>query len=196
MALFNKKKKEEVSKPSEFSDMPTLPALPPLPKLPEFTSDNTPFKPNALPRFPSNSLGNKFSQNTIKDAISGEKEDEEEMANESEEVQTMPKLPEGPLTHEVSSMNEFPPDERRIKPMYSQREPKGGPMFVRLDKFEENLEIFEKIKRQLVGVEKILEDIKRTKDQEDKELEDWLAKLQTMKEQIDKIDRDIFSKAE
>ncbi len=190
MALFGKKKKEENK---NLSEIPELPALPPLPRLPDFNSDNMPFKPNALPRFPPSSLGDKFSQTTIKEAISGEKEDE--MANESEEIETMPNLPEGPLTREISS-SEFPEfPERKIRPIYP-REIAKHPMYVRLDKFEENLEIFEKIKRQLIGVEKILDDIKRTKEQEDKELGEWQTRLQAMKEQIEKIDRDIFSKIE
>ena len=153
------------------------------------------FKPNSLPKFPTSSFGEKFSHDTIKDAISGEKEGEEENANESEEIQMMPEIPEGPLTKEVSSMENEPLQERKFRPNYPMKS-EGGPIFVRLDKFEENLEIFNRIKRQLSGVEKILDDIKRTKEQEDKELGDWESKLQTMKEQIDKIDKDIFSKVE
>ncbi len=195
MVWFNKNKKEDAP---ELAD---LPALPQLPKLPDFSSDSMQFKPNALPRFPSSALGDKFSQNTIKDAISGEKEDDEELANESDEIQTMPKLPAGPLTKEVSSsiMKESPvekPAQQRGGYSMGLSESKTGPMYVRLDKFEENIEVFDKIKRQLVGVEKILDDIKRTKEQEDKELGDWQAKLQTMKEQVEKIDKDIFSKVE
>ena len=68
----------------------------------------------------------------------------------------------------------------------------GGPMYVRLDKFEENMELFDKIKKQLIGVEKIMNDIKQTKEQEDKELADWQRRLQTMKEQIEKIDKRYF----
>jgi hypothetical protein len=194
MALFNKKKNEV----NQLPEIPDVPSLPPLPKLPELDSDNSQFRPNALPRFPPSSFGEKFSQSTIKDAISGEREGDES-ANESEEVQTMPKLPEGPLTRDVSSPEDFV-SGRRPRPAprnYSDRNgPQPHPMFVRLDKFEENLEVFERIKKQLSGVEKILEEITRTREQEDKEMQDWQSRLQTMKEQLDKIDQDIFSNAE
>ena len=201
MGLFNKKKKEEIP---VTASLPELPPLPKLPDLPLGSSTNLQFKPNILPRFPSSSLGNKFSQDTIKDAISGEKEDEE--ANESdEEVQTMPKLPSNPLAQEApqekdESVREIRPimmkqnrlEEKEYSMQKSQE--KSEPIFVRLDKFEENMELFDKIKKQFIGVEKILEDIKHTKEDEDRELESWQQKLQTMKNQIDKIDRDIFSK--
>jgi hypothetical protein len=193
MAWFNKNKKEETHELAE------LPALPELPKLPELPPDNMQFRPNALPRFPSSALGDKFSQNTIKDAISGEREDDEELADESDELQTMPKFPDGPLTREIPTASDFLPKKQKqnyqMPPMRKESH-MGGPMYVRLDKFEENMEIFGRIKRQLVGVEKIMNDIRHAKEQEDRELGEWQAKLQTMKEQIEKIDRDIFSKVE
>lgn len=196
MAWFNKNKKEETHELAE------LPALPELPKLPELPPSNMQFKPNALPRYPSSALGDKFSQNTIKDAISGEKEDDEEEADDSDvELQTMPKLPTGPLAREIPTASDFLPKSQKQKQNYSMPPMRpeshaGGPMYVRLDKFEENMGIFDKIKHQMIGVEKILDDIRRTKEQEDKELGEWQTKLQTMKEQIEKIDKDIFSKVE
>jgi hypothetical protein len=204
MGLFNKKKKEEIP---VTSSLPELPPLPKLPDLPLGSSTNLQFKPNILPRFPSSSLGNKFSQDTIKDAVSGEKEDEE--TDESEEIQMMPKLPSIPMSKEMppemDESSEGMKVSTTIKPSimtkpsrteYSMQRPqeKSEPIFVRIDKFEENMDLFNKIKKQLLGVEKILEDIKRTKEEEDKELELWQQRLQTMKSQIDKIDKDIFSK--
>ncbi|MDD5700197.1 MAG: hypothetical protein PHH00_03330 [Candidatus Nanoarchaeia archaeon] len=193
MTLF-KKKKEEMRAVDE---IPSLPELPRLPELPNLSSDNFQFKPNALPRFPPSTFGNKFSQNTIKDAVSGGKEVNEEFANESEEVQTMPKLPKGPLTRELDEEESFEEEMPRIpsRPLSDYRQ-KAEPMFVRLDKFEESLESFEKIKKQFAGVESLLEEIRRVREEEGKELGEWQSRLQTMKNQIDKIDRDIFSKIE
>lgn len=193
MALF-KKKKEEMR---AIDEIPSLPELPRLPELPDLSSDNLRFKPNALPRFPPSTFGNKFSQDTIKDAVSGGKERDEEFANESEEIQTMPKLPEGPLTREFDEEEPFEREMSRVsnRPLSDYRQ-KAEPMFVRLDKFEESLESFEKIKKQFAGVESLLEDIKRVREDEGKELGEWQSRLQTMKNQIDKIDRDIFSKIE
>jgi hypothetical protein len=190
MAWFNKNKKEGMK---EQDEVPSLAQLPPFPDLSNISPDNFQFKPNALPKFPSSPLGNRFSQSTIKDAISGEKEGDE--ADESEELQTMPKLPQGPLTRETDEEESYGEEMPKIpsRPVSDYRQ-KEEPMFVRLDKFEDSMETFEKIKKQLVGVEGLLEDIKQTKEEEGKELESWQSKLQTMKNQIDKIDRDIFSK--
>jgi hypothetical protein len=191
MAWFNKNKKGEMKEQKE------MPSLPQLPQLPDLPSDNFQFKPNMLPRFPQNSLGDKFSQDTIKDAVSGEKEDE--MTNEPEEIQAMPKPPMGPLTREAPPEMEEPFEEEMpsmSRGAISSSRQKAEPMFVRLDKFEESLGSFDKIKKQLSGVEKLLESIKSTKEEESREIEAWQSKLQTMKNQVDKIDRDIFSRIE
>jgi len=190
MVWFNKNKKEEMKEREE------IPSLPELPRLPDLPLDNFQYKPNALPKFPSNALGNRFTQSTIKDAISGEKEDEE--TNESEEDRMMSKLPKGPLTRETMEEDELPMEEEpKFSSEFRRETPsKMEPMFVRLDKFEENMDTFNKIKKQFTGVEVLLEGIKETKEEENKELDSWQTKLQTIKNQIDKIDRDIFSKIE
>ncbi|HTZ42055.1 MAG TPA: hypothetical protein VMC07_02505 [Candidatus Omnitrophota bacterium] len=201
MALF-KGKKELLKEIDELPPLPELPKLPEIPSMPKNNAQaNVQFKPNILPRFPPNAIGNKFSQNTIKNAIAGEKESdmEKDEVNESEEIQTMPKLPKGPLAREMPEEEEF---DEEMPPMHSMPRQmndfrkKEEPMFVRLDRFEESLENFEKIKKQLAGVEGLLEEIKKTKEDEGRELADWQARLQTMKNQIDKIDQDIFSKIE
>ena len=208
MALFKKNKKEESSYPSGLPELPKLPELPPAGPKP---NQGMMPKPNALPRFPSSPTGNRFSQNTIKDAVSGEKRGD--VVDEFEkEIQKMPRFPDKSMAkaprapmmeeHEEEDEEDMPPrpsqnPEMIITPRtsrvssVSQRE---EPVFIRLDKFEESLDTFEKIKKQLSGAEKLLNEIKDVKEREDKELADWQSKLEAMKNQIEKIDRDIFSK--
>src|SRR3989344_2945332 len=79
MGLFGRdSKKDDVPK------LPELPRLPELPELPSFREgmENEAISP--LPSFPKNSVGEKLSQNTIKDAMAGEKEEDFE-ADESGE---------------------------------------------------------------------------------------------------------------
>src|SRR3989338_136025 len=75
-----------------------IPPLPDLPELPEINDDDIldyaekelgeKEEVNKLPRFPSNSTGDKFSQDAIKDAISGKKEgDNEEYADDLPDYQ-------------------------------------------------------------------------------------------------------------
>jgi len=205
MALFKKNKKEESSYPSGLPELPKLPELPPAAPRP---NPSTIPKPNALPRFPSSPTGNRFSQNTIKDAVSGEKGGD--AVDEFEkEIQKMPRFPDKSMAKEPRAPRGDEEDEEEMTPSapqnpemiitprtsrvssVSQRE---EPVFIRLDKFEESLDTFEKIKKQLSGADKLLNEIKDVKDREDKELAEWQSKLEAMKNQIEKIDKDIFSK--
>jgi len=84
MGWFNKKKEKEVPSLLE------LPKLPELPKIEENYLDDS--KIHQLPTFPTNPLGEKFSQNTIKEAIAGKKEGEEVFEAddfENEDIQMM-----------------------------------------------------------------------------------------------------------
>src|SRR3989344_6438395 len=66
MGLFKKKAKKE------FRDLPELPKIPRLPELPGESDFETTLP--QLPRYPTDSLNNKFSQNTIKEIMPGKKE--------------------------------------------------------------------------------------------------------------------------
>lgn len=70
------------------------------------------------------------------------------------------------------------------------------PVFIRIDKFEESLRIFEKVKKDILEIEKMLKDIKTLKEHESRELSHWEREMQRVKDQIDQVDKDIFSKIE
>ncbi|MGY4884601.1 MAG: hypothetical protein ACP5NZ_03415 [Nanobdellota archaeon] len=79
MGLFSRKENKEgmIKKPgTSVPELPELPKLPELPPMHELSheEDHLP----QLPTFPNNSLGNKFSQNTIKEAVAGKKEEKED----------------------------------------------------------------------------------------------------------------------
>jgi len=79
MGWFGKKegKREGISLP----ELPKIPELPSLGKSRDFDRITLP----NLPSYPNSSFGKKFSQNAIKDAVSGEEEDEiEEDFDENE----------------------------------------------------------------------------------------------------------------
>ena len=187
MRLF--KKKENVVKKGVapvLNEPPKLPALPRLPDLPEIGSGKSQKKPiYKLPSYPSNSLGEKFSQNTIKDAVSGEKEMEDFEEDDfvrREEARRIPKPPRRTLR---GGFGEISRETRRTEPV-----------FIRIDRFEESLRIFEDAKRQLSSIEDMLGDIEKIRGDEDVELEHWEKEIQTLKGQIEKIDRDVFSRIE
>lgn len=184
MGLFKKAKASEKKE--------EIPQLPELPKLPELTNIEGKGlysqSVSQLPKFPNNSLGEKFSQNIIKEAVAGEKEGEEgfDADDFAGEMQMMQKPPKKQFTQEISPG--FQEASKKIK--------RSEPVFIRLDKFEESLNLFQKAKKQISEIETMLNNIKRLKEQEEKELEFWEKEMQSVKTQIEKVDRDIFSKIE
>jgi len=252
MGLFNKKNKKEeprkilpitprVSELPEYSELPKLPDLPSLDE-DEYSDEAVP----KLPAFPTNTLGTKFSQNTIKEAVSGKKEvegvfDANDFSEEDSEIMHKPLKPikkefedyekpeirekiirpsyepsyeEEPMVRSIKSnvMEEEPAYEesfplmpsiksREITPSRRYREKSSGtkkaePVFVRLDKFEEGMNLFDDIKTQIADMEHLIKNTKEIKQKEEEELNSWQNQLQEVKRQIEKVDRDIFSKIE
>ena len=186
MALFGKKDKKEVP------NLPRLPELPSLPDLPNLEAPNKPEEVHQLPAFPTSSLGEKFSQDTIKNAVTGEEENFEMQE---------PEITEAPL-EKVEGSSGFPTQIEQGTPLAQQAiekiaQPKvvaAEPVFIRLDKFEDALEIFENTKEKISEIEELLKETKELKEKEEKELSLWTSEIQNIKEQIDEVDRDIFSK--
>lgn len=189
MGLFkNKKEGKETSTTHE------LPELPELPKLPEFSDyKKGSLQIHQLPSFPNNSLGDKFSQDTIKEAISGKKEgDWEENANDfesfdEEEMMQQPfqKLPR------IKNINEMSMNSKEEKMSSSQNQ---GPLFIRLDKFEEAQDSLDEIKKQIEEINKLLDKTKEIKQKEEEELKHWELELNNVKRKIESIDNNLFSK--
>jgi len=185
MGFFSKKEKKSET------EIPVLPKLPRLPELPdtEFIEDRT---IHQLPSFPSNSFGKKFSQDSIKDAVSGERRREDFYADEfsDNEIRMMREPLRRPLTEEMEEniRGELP---ERARGAFRQE---AEPVFVRIDMFEEGLKIFEGIKNRISEIERVLAETKKLKEKEDEELNSWENELKRMKMEIERMGRDIFSK--
>ena len=183
MGLFNKKKGVK----KEISSLPDFPKLPELPKL-----DDKEKQIHKLPSFPSNSLGKRFSNDTIKDAVAGKKEDElfaDDFLDE-DEMRMMQEPARKPLIEEIEEKT--PPRPKR--PEFGRERSITEPIFIRIDRFEEALRIFNETKKKISEIERILGDIKGMKEKEEGELKTWENEIRSMKEQIEKVDKDIFSK--
>jgi|SRR3989338_3139045 len=188
MGLF---KKKEITK-----GVGELPELPKLPRLPELL-DESDFE-KSLPKLPDYSINvndNEFSKNILKKAISGKKE---EMIGADEFVREQ-MMPEH-LEIKPSKL-EFPYETENQKHFESRKwiEPKikkRGEVFIKIEKFEESLKIFELTKNKISEMEKLLANIKELKEKEDRELSHWMVEIQTIKNQTEKVERDIFSRLE
>lgn len=202
MGLFNKKsdlKKTSVSMDRPVGSPPRLPELPRLPDFPGMEEEPISLSELELPQlpsFPNNSLGDRFSQNTIKEAVAGEKEVEPEEADESEyEKEGMMREPleeERPIKNFAQSAPIQKSYQGYSKPYTTQR--KAEPVFIRLDKFEESLEVFNSAKEQISEIEHLLKNVKELKAREEEELNSWENRIQEIKKQIEKVDQDVFSK--
>lgn len=189
MGWFSKKEKKEV--PS----LPKLPKLPELPKIKEEKLENP--KIHQLPSFPTSSLGEKFSQDTIKEAVTGKKEGEGvPEANDFAKSQMMPEPLKNPPSHDfpMEKIGGIPPKKTTQEFSNQPLTKKAEPVFIRIDKFEESLKIFDKAKNKISEVEKILKEIKTTKAEEERELDAWEGEIEMIKKQIEKVDKNIFSK--
>ncbi len=216
MGFFNKKKEGRSDIGNQYDDssgIPSLPELPNLPELPELPEDNIPSnnneRKNFLPSFPSSQIGDKFNQNTIKDAVIDNKEDNEyipafpnQMRRYSREEDMSMRMPmprpmkpqfnkkiEKPRTMEMPEFN------RQPLPMISnERIRKSEPLFIKLDTFESALSSFNEIKLRIHEIESLLRNIKEVKMKEEKELNEWEREVQTIKARLDQIDKEIFDK--
>jgi hypothetical protein len=193
MGLFHKKHRDD-ERGSSLPKLPELPRLPDFPEssLPQFPSMDEDFSDlkqiHQLPSFPTNSFGQKFSQNTIKNAVSGQEKGDYEDYEEGfdEEVPMIPK----PLKREIE---EYKSNEIKTR-IETMKIKEIEPIFIRIDKFEESLKIFEQTKDQIHELENLLKETKDIKDKENQELNSWETELQTLRSKIEKVDKDLFSK--
>jgi len=194
MGLFRKKDKKK-----EVPSLPELPKLPDFPRLEDDESLSSKESIHQLPGFPSNSLGRKFSQDSIKDAVAGEKDvggsevDEFDMTEDMRGIRDplrKSRTKEIPFRH----MDEEDVFMEKDVGIHKTTRRDVEPVFIRIDRFEEGLHIFEDTKKKISEIERALGETKRIKEKEEKELQDWENEIRTIKNQIEKIDEDIFSK--
>lgn len=188
MGLFKKKGKNEEE------EIPKLPELPQLPDLPDFSeSEKKDFDLNKipeeeplpqLPSFPNGSLGNKFSQDTIKEAITGRKEEEVEADESAEKLPTMQRPLVREETKEMRKENYFP-QKMRTK--------EAEPIFIRIDRFEEGSQTFEEVRTKIAEIEEMFNEVKKIKEKEEQELLSWEDEIKQIKAKIENIDNNIFS---
>lgn len=167
MGWFNFKKKEKTSR--EMS-LPELPRINPTEH--QRYEDSRNFQ-----SLPSSNYGERYSQDRIKEAIG--KED-----------------------FEQRRFNEVYASERGSRVIEKDRSTsraKGGkqdPVFIRVDKYKESLEIFEKTREKIIEIEDLLKRNKQIKEEEEQQIGEWEAQIEEIKEQIQKIDKEMFSKVE
>lgn len=202
MGLFGKKKSAEenvqASLPDlpEFDDsfgLPSINDLEPVQNIPELET-------NALPQLPQNNFNN--GQDEIKSVIN------------RPVIKQMPRLPEIPrygsnfqvveTSHPdvpvkvgYGAIETIPPSKRiQVKNRGFVKSPikEAEPIYVRLDKFQITVNVFEEIKNKVGEIDKLLSKIKEIREKEDRELDEWENEIQAIKSRIESVDRNIFDK--
>jgi hypothetical protein len=190
MAWFSKKKEVE-SESNKAPELPKLPELPPLnapvyalPQKQITKSERLP----TLPSMPKGSIGEKMTQNMIKEAVG---------TPARTKIMKMQEYPDQDIEEMQEEDGEYvqeyeaPPEEFHEAARIIR---KKEPIFIRLDKFEDSLRSFEEIKDKVSEIKDLLNEIKEIKDHEESELQQWEEELQEMKSQIEKIDSNLFSR--
>lgn len=195
MGLFGKKKEEE----KVVQKLPSLPKLPELPSMYKGVdisyneeSELVKSKEELLPKLPKTEEIE--PKNRIKKAIGGENDFSDE---EFEETPQFPTIPEARFFKDETI-------RQKAYPVYEQyKQPKqvlttsvksSEPVFVRIDRFQDALKAFEDMKKKINEIEKFLGEIKSTRDKEEREIQDWETEISNIKQKIEKVELEVFSK--
>mgnify|MGYP001614977639 CR=1 FL=1 len=182
-----------------------MPRLPRLPELPDMGMGMEDKSIRQLPSFPSNSIGKRFSQDSIKDAVSGGRGGRDFYADDvsGDEMRMMQEPLRKPFAEEMEDMQEEDRGKGMVFPQRQgfERPGAGGvgfrqelePVFVRIDKFEEAISSFHEIKKKVSEIEHLLKTVKEVKAKEESELGEWEFELQKIKSKIEGIDKSLFS---
>ncbi|MGV8152361.1 MAG: hypothetical protein ACP5OG_04720 [Candidatus Nanoarchaeia archaeon] len=72
------------------------------------------------------------------------------------------------------------------------KEEKSGPVYVRLDKFQSSMEMFEEIKEKVEEIDDLLKKTREIKQREEEELVSWEKEIETIKSRIEVIGKVLF----
>jgi len=97
--------------------------------------------------------------------------------------------PSGMMEKEDYNFEDFSPEPRREE-FRIERENK--PLFVKMSKYKESIRTISLIKEKLSDAERVFHNLKKLKDQEDRELEEWQNKLNEIRQKLIKVDKDLF----
>jgi len=106
-----------------------------------------------------------------------------------------------PQVRKMDSASEYKPSfkpeevsESNSEGNFSTNQPKDEPIFVKIDKFHEALDNFNKIKEKVLEIENELKNINEIKQKEEEELKEWESEIQSIKARMNTIDNSLFSK--
>lgn len=168
MAWFGKSE----GKKEKLPELPpiTLPT-PPERKIPEIPGMFDKKEVSSLPSFPPSRTGERMSRETIKHSVSRQDEEGEEMET--------PRWPHFEEERPRSFISEAMPMAREEK----------GPIFIRIDKFQDILKALDEAKNKVEEISNSLEHVKSQKEKEEAQIIEWEREILATKERLDRIDK-------
>jgi len=200
---------------------PKLPDLPALP-MPSFSRSEEKFSesyPSSLPSIPNSAIGNRISQESVKEAVIDQgiipeikskklpSNQEIFIKKNSPRIKEMSQKNMGEMQRSMSvqdlNLSENMPDLSNPRYQFSHdqsdfsmnrmvRERSSEPLYIKLDKFENALSTFNEIKLKVSEIDSLLRNIREIKMREEKELNEWEREIETIKAKLENIDRDLF----
>jgi len=106
-----------------------------------------------------------------------------------------------PQVRKIGSVSEYRPSfkpeetiDSNSKVNLSVNQINEEPIFVKIDKFHDALDNFNKIKEKVLEIENELKNISEIKNKEEEELKEWESEIQSIKARMNAIDNSLFSK--
>ena len=66
------------------------------------------------------------------------------------------------------------------------------PIFVKIDKYKESVKTIESIRTKIEEAESLIKNLTRLREQEEKELQEWQSSLDDVKQNLMKVDKNLF----
>jgi len=106
-----------------------------------------------------------------------------------------------PQVRKIGSASEYQPSfkpgevsEQNFEANSSNNQTRDEPVFIRIDKFHDALDNFNKIKEKVSEIENELKNINEIKVKEEEELKEWESEIQSIKTKMNAIDNSLFSR--
>jgi hypothetical protein len=100
------------------------------------------------------------------------------------------------------SIGDFNMEEKRKFPvvmpkkmvMPESNEKKSGPIFIKIDKYEEAIDNINSVKDKIREIESLIDNLRKLKKEEDNSLDEWKSSLNQIKEKLLIVDKNLFEK--
>jgi soluble cytochrome b562 len=168
---------------------------------------------SSLPSFPDAPSKKGFSQSIIKDAVEPEEnshfpipKNKKSLTKEISDQEELPEIPGTEKEGKTFKSHLAPEKKFSSREVTEWKPPKTtdserkiiekGPVFVKLDKFNEAKDSLDEMKFKLDEIDELLRNLKEVKSKEEKELADWEKEMDELKARLSSLTKNVFENVE